>query len=34
MNNVLDVRGFDLRGPGAYDIFDGRLLNAYLTVDL
>jgi len=34
MSNVFDVRGFDLRGPGAYDIFDGRLVSAYLTVDL
>ncbi len=34
MTNVFDVRGFDLQGAGAYDIFDGRIVSAYLTIDI
>lgn len=34
MSNVFDVRGFDLQGAGAYDIFDGRVVSAYLTMDI
>lgn len=34
MTNVFDVRGFDLQGAGAYDIFDGRIVSAYLTMDI
>ena len=34
ITNVFDVRGFELQGAGAYDIFDGRIVSAYLTMDL
>ena len=32
--NVFDVQGFRLEGAGAYDIIEGRLLSAYLTIDI
>ncbi len=31
--NVFDVRGYELRGAGAYGPIPGRLLQAYVTVD-
>ena len=34
VSNIFDVQGFDLRGAGAYDIIENRLLSGYLTVDL
>lgn len=34
ISNIFDVQGFDLRGAGAYDIIENRLLSAYLTIDL
>lgn len=34
VSNIFDVQGFELRGAGAYDIIENRLLSAYLTVDL
>jgi iron complex outermembrane receptor protein len=34
MSNIFDVEGFTLQGAGAYDIVEGRLLSAYLTVDI
>jgi iron complex outermembrane receptor protein len=33
LTNLLDVRGFTLQGAGAYDIVEGRLLSAYVTLD-
>ena len=34
VSNIFDVQGFALRGAGAYDIIENRLLSAYLTVDI
>ncbi len=34
VNNVFDTYGLELRGAGAYDIINGRLASAYLSVDL
>lgn len=34
ITNLLDVQGFALQGAGAYDILEGRLLSAYVTIDL
>jgi iron complex outermembrane receptor protein len=34
ISNLFDVQGFTLQGAGAYDIVEGRLLSAYLTIDL
>lgn len=34
VSNIFDVQGFELRGAGAYDIVENRLLSAYLTVDI
>jgi iron complex outermembrane receptor protein len=34
ISNILDAQGFTLQGAGAYDILEGRLLSAYLTVDI
>lgn len=34
VSNIFDVQGFTLQGAGAYDIVEGRLLSAYLTVDI
>lgn len=31
--NILDKRGFDLKGAGVYDVIPGRLASGYLTVD-
>lgn len=33
VSNLFAVRGFELRGAGAYDIIAGRVASAYLTVD-
>ena len=33
LTNVFDVRGYELRGAGAYGPIPGRLLQAYVTVD-
>jgi iron complex outermembrane receptor protein len=33
VGNIFDVYGFDLRGAGAYDLIDGRIATARLTVD-
>lgn len=34
VNNLFDTYGWELRGAGAYDIIAGRVLSAYLSVDL
>ena len=34
VNNVFDTYGWELRGAGAYDVINGRLVSAYLSVDL
>jgi iron complex outermembrane receptor protein len=34
VHNVFDTYGWELRGAGAYDVIAGRLLSAYLSVDL
>jgi iron complex outermembrane receptor protein len=34
ISNLLDIQGFTLQGAGAYDIVEGRLLSAYVTIDL
>lgn len=34
VSNIGDVRGYDLRGEGTYDLINGRLVSAYLTMDL
>ena len=34
MTNVGDVQGFDLRGAGAYDIIQGRVIGGWIAVDL
>ncbi len=33
VSNLFDAQGFDLRGPGAYDIITGRQVSGYLVVD-
>ena len=33
ISNIGDFQGWELRGAGAYDLIQGRLLSAYLTVD-
>jgi iron complex outermembrane receptor protein len=33
LSNIFDLQGFTLQGAGAYDMVEGRLLSAYLTVD-
>jgi iron complex outermembrane recepter protein len=34
VSNIADKRGFELRGEGTYDLIDGRIVSAYLTMDL
>lgn len=34
VTNLFDVQGYDLRGAGAYGPIPGRLLQAYVTIDL
>ena len=34
VNNVFDTYGWELRGAGAYDVITGRLVSAYVSVDL
>ncbi|WP_372918919.1 TonB-dependent receptor domain-containing protein [Sandarakinorhabdus sp.] len=34
VNNLFDVQGYDLRGAGAYGPIPGRLVQAYVTIDL
>lgn len=34
VNNVFDTYGWELRGAGAYDVINGRLVSAYLSVDM
>jgi iron complex outermembrane recepter protein len=34
LSNAADVRGYELWGPGTYDLIDGRVVGAYLTADL
>lgn len=34
LSNLTGVEGFKLQGAGAYDVITGRLLTAYLSVDL
>jgi iron complex outermembrane receptor protein len=33
ISNIGDFQGWELRGAGAYDLIEGQLLSAYLTVD-
>lgn len=33
VGNLLDAEGYELFGPGTYDLFAGRTLSAYLAVD-
>lgn len=33
LTNLGDFQGWELRGAGAYDLIEGRLLSGYLTVD-
>lgn len=33
LSNLFDVYGYDLRGPGAYDIIPGRVVSASLATD-
>lgn len=34
VNNLFDTYGLELRGAGAYDVINGRVASAYLSVDL
>lgn len=34
VSNLFDTYGLELRGAGAYDVINGRLVQAYLSVDL
>lgn len=34
VSNLFDTYGLELRGAGAYDVINGRLASAYLSVDL
>ena len=33
VSNIFNTYGFDLRGAGSYDLIDGRVASARLTVD-
>ena len=33
VSNLFDTYGLELRGAGAYDVINGRLASAYLSVD-
>ncbi|MCC2957608.1 TonB-dependent receptor [Massilia sp. IC2-477] len=34
LSNLFDTYGLELRGAGAYDVINGRLVQAYLSVDI
>lgn len=34
LSNIGDIHGYELQGPGTYDLLEGRVLGAYLSIDI